>query len=567
MRKLIALVLLLAALAAAIWWTHGRRDAGSNPLAYVPADTPYVFAASAALSAEQARALLRQYGLSSEVLALLAAPAKAALLAADGDDVQVAKLIAALENEFAGKDLEQIHALLGVRLGGRNVLYGLGLSPVLRIELDQPQAFAQSVARIEQQAGQRLPQAKLGEQPYWYLDLGQSPLRLLMALVDSTLVLALAPDPAPDAAMRSLLGLDLPQRSLQAAGTLDAVFADYRLHSGIAGYIDSAALLRAGQAPLGAADSALAAALGIDVPQLSAPCRDEFAQLAKAVPRWVFGYTQVTARQVEALSVLQLRADIAGTLLRLRAPMPGAAAVSDDAMLDIGLSVNLQQLPMVAAALVKSTEQTPWQCPQLTALNDAAKTLKAQSSNPALLGSATMVHSVFALLNHVQWPDAASIPEVAGALVVGGDSPASLLGIARSLVPALGTVQLKNDGTPSALPAMPEWGLRAPMFAAMSDSALAVSIGAGEEKAMPQLLRADDSQQPLLVLGMNSALYVDIAQWKLRQLPADASTPARAMAEQELAIARVYTSMFKRTRVQMHVSERGIEFTQRSILP
>lgn len=566
MRKLIALVLLLAALAAAMWWYNGRRDAGSNPLAYVPADTPYVFAASAALSAEQARAMLRQYGLSSEVLAVLAAPAKAALLAGDNDG-KLARLITAFESEFAGKDLEQIHALLGVRLGGRNVLYGLGLSPVLRIELDQPQAFAQSVARIEQQAGQRLPQAQLGEQSYWYLDLGQSPLRLLMALVDSTLVLALAPDPAPDAAMRSLLGLDLPQRSLQAAGTLDTVIADYGLHSGIAGYIDSAALLRAGHAPLGAADSALGAALGIEAVQPSAPCRDEFAQLAKAVPRWVFGYTRVSARQVEALSVLQLRADIAGNLLRLRAPMPGTAAVSDDAMLDVGLSVNLQQLPMVVAALVKSTEQTPWQCPQLTALNDAAKTLKAQSSNPALLGSATMVHSVFALLNHVQWSDAASIPEVAGALVVGGDNPASLLGIVRSLVPALGTVQLKNDGTPSALPAMPELGLHAPMFAAMSDSALAVSIGAGEEKAMPQLLRTDDSQQPLLVIGMNSALYVDIAQWKLRQLPADASAQARATAEQELAIARVYTRMFKRTRLQMHVSERGIEFTQRSILP
>jgi hypothetical protein len=236
-------------------------------------------------------------------------------------------------------------------------------------------------------------------------------------------------------------------------------------------------------------------------------------------------------------------------------------------MLDLGVSIALQQVPTVIGALVKATEQTPWQCPELTSLNDAAKSLKAHSTNPALLGSASMVRSVFAVVNRLQWPDGAAMPEVAGALVVAGDNPASLLGIARSMVPALGSVQLKADSQPMPLPAMPELGLHVPMFAAMSDNALAVSIGAGEERAMPQLLRSDDAQQPLLVIGMNSALYVDIAQWNLRQLTADASPEARAKAEQELAVARIYPSMFKRTRVRMDITERGIEFSQHSVLP
>src|SRR3546814_7248890 len=67
--------------------------------------------------------------------------------------------------------------------------------------------------------------------------------------------------------------------------------------------------------------------------------------------------------------------------------------------------------------------------------------------------------------------------------------------------PALGTVNLQHDGRPTPLPAMPELGLHAPMYVAMSDDALAVSTGADEEKAMPQLLRSNDSEQPLLVIG------------------------------------------------------------------
>jgi hypothetical protein len=567
MRKPIAVVLLLGLFAFAFWWYQGRNSDVGNPLDYVPANTPYVFAASTALSANQARAMLRQYGLSSEVLAMLAEPVKTALRASDNNDGKLDRLIGAFEKEFSGKGLEQIHTLLGLRLGGRNVLYGLGLSPVLRMELDQPQAFAQSVARIEQQAGQRLPQAKIGEQSYWYLNLGESPVRLVMAVIDSTLVLSVVADPAPDAAMRSLLGMDLPAHSLQAANALHDVIANFGLHSGIAGYIDSMALLHATSAPLSAPDSALLAALGVSQPSPSAQCSGEFEQLAQAMPRLIFGYTQVSDHKVGALSVLQLRTDIADNLMRLRTPMPGMAAVTDDSALDVGVSINLQQVPTVVAALVKGSEQSPWQCPQLAALNDTAKTLKAQSTNPALLGSATMVRSVYAVIHQLRWPDDVTIPEVSGALVVGGDNPASLLGIARSMVPALGPVQLKNDSTPTPLPAMPELGLNAPMFAAMSDNALAVSIGVGEEKAMPQLLRSDEKQQPLLVIGMNSALYVDIAQWNLRRLPADASTDARAKAEQELAIAKIYPTMFKRTRVRLDASARGIEFSQQSVLP
>lgn len=567
MRKPIAVVLLLGLFAFAFWWYQGRNSDVGNPLDYVPANTPYVFAASTALSTDQARAMLRQYGLSSEVLAMLAEPVKTALRASDDNDGKLDRLIGAFEKEFSGKDLEQIHTLLGLRLGGRNVLYGLGLSPVLRMELDQPQAFAQSVARIEQQAGQRLPQAKIGEQSYWYLNPGESPVRLVMAVIDSTLVLSVVADPAPDAAMRSLLGMDLPAHSLQAANALHDVIANFGLHSGIAGYIDSMALLHATSAPLSAPDSALLAALGVSQPSPSAQCSGEFEQLAQAMPRLIFGYTQVSDHKVGALSVLQLRTDIADNLMRLRTPMPGMAAVTDDSTLDVGVSINLQQVPTVVAALVKGSEQSPWKCPQLAALNDTAKTLKAQSTNPALLGSATMVRSVYAVIHQLRWPDDVTIPEVSGALVVGGDNPASLLGIARSMVPALGPVQLKNDSTPTPLPAMPELGLNAPMFAAMSDNALAVSIGVGEEKAMPQLLRSDEKQQPLLVIGMNSALYVDIAQWNLRRLPADAGTDARAKAEQELAIAKIYPTMFKRTRVRLDASERGIEFSQQSVLP
>lgn len=568
MRKSIALVLLVAVLAAAAWWwRHGHHDGRRDPLAYVPANTPYVFASTKALSAGQARAMLRQYGLSGDVLALILTPAKAALLAGGSADDTLARLLAALEAEFGGKSLEQIQALLGVRLGGRSALYGIGLTPVVRIELDQPQVFAQTVARIEQQSGKPLPQAQIDGTPYWYLAVGDSSLRLVMAVIDSSLVVSMAPDPSPDAAMRTLLGIDRPQHSLRDAATLDAMINDHDLHSGIAGYIDSTALLHAITGTLSAPDRALLAAIGTTQPQPSAQCGTELARLAEAMPRLIVGYSQISEHRITGRSVLQLRSDIANALLPLRAPMPGLDAVDDDTVFDLGLSVNLQQLPAVVSGLVKGTEQAPWQCPQLSSLNDLARLIKTQSSNPALLGSAAMAHSVLVALNQAQWPDGAVIPQFSGALVVGSDNPASVFGIARSMLPALGSVKLQNDGRPTLLPAMPELGLNAPVYVAMSDNALAVSTGADEEKAMPKLLRSSDNAQPLLVIGMTSALYVQIAQWNLLRLSADAGAQARTQAEQQLAIAKVYPSMFKRSRVRLDISEHGIELSQQSLLP
>src|SRR3546814_6474312 len=89
------------------------------------------------------------------------------------------------------------------------------------------------------------PYTTLFRSQYWYLTIGDSSLRLVMAVIDSSLVVSIAPDPSPDAAMRALLGLDRPQQSLHDTATLDAVITDYDLRSGIAGYIDSAALLHA----------------------------------------------------------------------------------------------------------------------------------------------------------------------------------------------------------------------------------------------------------------------------------------------------------------------------------
>src|SRR3546814_5918070 len=99
-----------------------------------------------------------------------------------------------------------------------------------------------------------------------------------MVVIDSSLVVSIAPDPSPDAAVRALLGLDRPQQSLHDTATLDADITDYDLRSGIAGYIDSAALLHAITGALSAPDRALLAAIGTSQPQPSAQCGPEFAQ-------------------------------------------------------------------------------------------------------------------------------------------------------------------------------------------------------------------------------------------------------------------------------------------------
>src|SRR5690606_27969209 len=159
-------------------------------------------------------------------------------------------------------------------------MYGIGLLPVMRVELSDADAFRALVARLEEKAGSKLATARIGEQAIWTF--GTDEIGGVMAVQGSHLVLGLVPTGAEDALKRRVLGIDRPAKSMADNGAL----ADFNKARGYlphgSGWIDTRRIVALVGTDEGV--EAIARAAGSEPPTLDATCRGEFDAIAAKAP-------------------------------------------------------------------------------------------------------------------------------------------------------------------------------------------------------------------------------------------------------------------------------------------
>ena len=88
-------------------------------------------------------------------------------------------------------------------------------------------------------------------------------------------------------------------------------------------------------------------------------------------------------------------------------------------------------------------------------------------------------------------------PEVNGLLMVAMSNPQLVLGMGQAFVPQLAELNITNDGQPVALPAdLIPADVEAPHLA-MTDAAIGLSVGVGEETGLAAFLDADAPDGPI----------------------------------------------------------------------
>lgn len=579
MRKLVLLLLLAAGIAAGAWWYLGRdRIDPDAPLAFVPAETPYVFASTApppeAVVAQwqaQMEAMGEAYrGQLDDTHALISASPDA--------DPRLLAVLDVLRQELAGKPMAEAVEGIGLSPRGRMAVYGLGLLPVARIELVDAAKMHAFLGRLATAAGDIASAADIDGASTWTYAPPEAPVAGLAAIAGNHLVVSLMPRAADAAVHRQILGLDRPAQSLAASGGLRALNREYGYVDFISGYIDTRRLLAAAIDGQDTIRDAFATALGIPQPNLDATCRDELAALAANWPRMSLGYTRLDRDRAEARGVIETRDDIAQALMKLRAPMPGLAAVDGDTLVHLGLSFRLAALPEVVNGFAKQVDAAPWKCASLQPLNDGFAQARQGLTNPALFMVAPVFRGFHVALTKLDPGDGSLPRDLAGTLAIGSDNPAALIGLAQSVAPQIAEAGLKPDGEVRALPPLPALPLQLPLHAAMDERTLAISLGEGEQTRLPAALKASDAAQPLLAIGATSRFYQLLADAMLRNLPAppaDADDATRA--QHDLVTARlrrdatvmrdIYATLFKRVEMRVELTDHGIELHQGIDMP
>ncbi|HUD42469.1 MAG TPA: hypothetical protein VMR06_10810 [Dokdonella sp.] len=533
----------------------GKKADISDPLAFIPADTPYVVANVEPLPEATVQVFAAQMKVFWPAMFEQLAPVVTEL-EKDPKHADAARVVRALYDELAPRDTPEKLAEIGLGMQIRSAFYGVGLIPVLRVELADPDAFRAAVARVESKAGAKLGTGRIGEQDLWIV--GAEEVQGLIAIQGRHLVATLAPTSADEALKRRLLGLDRPESSLAASGELVALnTAEGYLPYG-SGWVDLRRVVALIDRDPGY--QAFAKLATETPPALDATCRAEAEAIVAHMPRASFGYTALDAGHMTMRSLLELDPALAQSVQALAVPPPGSASTARN-LLDLSLSVPVLKLKDFVEKQADAILAAPYQCEALASLNGSAADLKAKIGQtvPPPLSDLTGLRIS---LDRFDWT--ADKPDFAAKLLVASGDPATLVSMAQLAVPALRDVQIRPDGTPVDLVLPPEAASFVEFAqAAMVPQALGIAFGTGSAGgdlgswiAEPA---ATDAQ--LLSFRYSSRLYGLIGDATKRFAEA-MPEEQRAMMDGQVRMYALYEQWFKHFDQRIEATPKGLVFVQ-----
>jgi predicted small lipoprotein YifL len=548
-----ALLVALLALTAC-----GKKADDNAPLAFVPADTPYVLANSESLPDATIAAWAKQMQHVWPVVIGMYEKMLSDIPSGDDGSVEgVKRVVRAVLDEVKSRDTPAKWAEVGLGTKSLGAFYGVGLVPVIRVELSDADAFRAMVARIETNSGAKLGTARLGDQDLWIIDGGK--VQGVIAIEGKHLVISVLPSDADETLKRSVLGLDRPAKNLADSGALAALDKAEGYRSFGSGWIDLRRIVALIDNDPGY--SAFAKLVDQAPPKLDAECRAEFDAIAARAPRLVFGYTALEAKRMAFASRLDLDPQLAQSFIKLSTPPPGSAAPPAGSLYDIAMSLPVLKIKDFLIERTDAIVAAPFRCPSLALLNDHAAELKTQLSQfvPPPLSDFTGVRIT---IDHLDWPTDGS-PDFAGQLLVGSTNPMAIVGMAQLAVPALREFKISTDGKPVPLPAgvIPnEVGFAPEVQVALSDKALAIGTGANSD--LSAYLAAPTANDGQLLRATYSGKFYETIGELMTRFSAMLPEKDRANVEQQQEIYAMYARWIKHIDVRVNATAKGIETLQ-----
>lgn len=528
------------------------------PLAFVPADTPYVYANLEPLPAavtEQWSRRMQQYwphlfGMYDDLLQ------KAAAEKTDARAQRWIRIARVLLDELKTHDSWDKLRQMGLKPDGHIAFYGVGVVPVLRMELGDPAAFRAEIAAIEQKTGEKLPVAETGTQEYWQI--GNEQLAAAIAIEGTQLVVTMLPPGAGDPLKQNLLGVTRPAQNLGAAGTLQALTKQYNYSLFGTGYVDFVRLTeRFTSAPTGT-DAEFAKALGLPENTTDATCRSEYLEIARKFPRFVMGAEELSAQRMRVGAQLEVESELAQQFAAAIGAAPGTGEPGAG-ILDFSIALPVLKLKNFWLKQAQSVTAKPYACASLAKLNDEFRqsAAKVDVTVPPPFSDAIGVR---ATLDNFSLDTAGKAPDVTGKLLFASNNPQAAMAMAQLAVRGLAKLNLGTDGKAVALPPgiLPTTSAP-PLSVAMSDKAIAIAVGAIPATALENYLRAPAASEPVFLrMYFSGKLYSLIAQ-SFDKLEAMLPAEQHARYEQQKKMFALYEQALRAVEITLIATPGGIK--------
>ncbi len=533
-----------------------RAVANFDLLAHVPADTPYVAAASRPMPKKLSRHLLKAAAMQFDEknFEALVETGKSG----DSGMRRLVRLAMAVDRELKDKLSPEGLASLGFPVNGRKLVYGLGVLPVVWIEIQDPDKVGALLDRIEQRAGEHSQHLKQGNTKYRRYDFGK--LTLVTAVKARYLVFALLPAAEEKSFLPLALGEEHPQKSL-ADGNAFAKFSVGHGFKGYGeGYIDLARLVEMLQGGASGINRQVLEALGYHPKLLSEGCRKLSLYLVSAMPRLSFGYTEVRDHGYDAEGVWEASPQVGNWLQQMAAPVPGLGK-AEGAMASFGLGLDLARVRDGLRALLATVRKQSAQCRKV---DDQSVAQAMQSINLVFNPLVVGVKGFNLVLDRVELDPSTLQPRSAQArLLVSAIDPRGLLGMAASLDPKLATIQIPQNGTPVALPVQEIMPGFPTTWAAIKGQILGLFLGGKPADAVKILSDTPASPRQVMALSYDVAKLMQqlgpSLEKNMQTLQGPDAEEARSLFQAMKRAAEVY----ERVGVGLKGEKRGLVVTAR----
>lgn len=540
-------------------------EAGEGLLKYIPGDSPYVAAAAEPLPAdvrdalvEKTRPIMEAYGNMLRVA--LREGAEAGTDDGGESPRQVSEeLIAEFTHLLTPEGLESA----GIDRSSTMALYGQGLWPVLRVSLSDEALMEETLSRLEGKIGSKLPIATIDGHSYRIAE-AENEATVVIAVLDGYLVASLVPAEAEDGLLRAVLGLDLPASNIADTGVLAALAKQYGYTPYGMGFLDVqrvTSMFLDGQSGL---PQQILDEAGIDASDISEVCREEARSLAAVMPRIVTGYTEITADRMTSNSVVELRSDLATGLSTVVAPVPGLGRAGQGGLFSFGMSLDPQAARDFYAARVAALEANPYECEWFAELQANAERGREALNQPlppvvySFRGFLAVIESLSGMDLEAGQPPT----DVDMRLLVATENAEALVAMGAMFSPEIAALDLKPDSKPVRLPVPQAAAAQVDnAHIAMSDRALALSVGEGGEAHLPDMLAASPADPaPFMSLDMDASAYYRFIGDVATQADDDDEENS---PEVRAAVGQTMTALAEtidRITFDVYFTARGIEF-------
>ena len=537
--------------------------ASNSLLSYVPADSPYVLASISPLPDDvmdklepQIDRILQSYEVILQEVVKMANQE----IAAEGvDDEDAEKAVAVMS------ELSSLTSMEGLRGAGfeedsRVIFYGNGMLPVLRVEVSDGALFEAALVRMEESAGEKMEIATISGNPVRFIEADDA--KILISILDKQVVVSVAPSEFSEDQLSVLLGMTEPEVNITSSGVLQSISSKYGFDEYFIGYVDFAKMVDTFTGGASGLDADLVAMIG-ETEALSDVCRAEIRAIAGIAPRMVMGYTDISTEKFESQVVMEVRQDIAAGMKLWPAAVPGLGG-DPGGLFSFGMSMDVMEVRKFYEAQLNAIEEDPFECELFADLQAGAAQGRVALQQPIppmvydFRGVVGVVQEIEGLNLTTQSPPTS----VDGQFLFAMNNAPALVSLGTMISPELAGLNLQPDGKPVLLDLPQAQMLGGDVYIAMSDDALAVSVGDGAESELGDMLSADAMENGTFFrFSMDAGRYYAFMGEAIAMAEQDDDDPMSpefqaAMQDMMLAVADIY----ERMSVDMRFTDDGIVF-------